>query len=126
MRLLTVLGHVANDVRVSRVRDGQATDAEVLAAGGAKVDVVAGVVVDAGLSEHGVVLNLGLLERGAVVGNDDEPSLALTKCLQRLLVAELSLAGLHDQGQARVDALGRLLGLLRAGRHVLGSSQRGW
>lgn len=62
----------------------------------AEVDVVAGVVVDAGLGKHGVVLNLGLLQGRAVGGNDDQPSLALAQCLERRLVAELRLAGLHD------------------------------
>ena len=64
---------MTDDVRVTRVGDGQAANAEVLTAGSAEVDVGSGVVVDAGLGEHGVVLNLGLLEGRAVGGNDHQP-----------------------------------------------------
>ena len=57
---LVSLRHGADDVGVSGVGDGECAHAEVLSAGGAKLDVVAGVVVHAGLGQHGVVLNLGL------------------------------------------------------------------
>ncbi len=53
-----------------------------------------------------------LPERRCVVGDDDELGLALPEGLERLLVAQHVLAGLHDEGQARVDGLGRLLLLL--------------
>ena len=56
---LLSLGHRADDVRVARVRDGHAAHAEVFAAGGAQLDVVAVVVVHARLGQHGVVLDLG-------------------------------------------------------------------
>ena len=46
-------------------------DAEVLGAGGAQLDVVAGVVVHARLGQHGVVLDLGLAQGRRVVGDDD-------------------------------------------------------
>ena len=47
-------GHVAHDVRVTGVSDGQARHAEVLSASSSEVDVVAGVVVHAGLGKHGL------------------------------------------------------------------------
>ena len=50
-----------------------------------------------------------LPEGRCVVGDDNELSLALSQCLQRLFVAEHILATLDDQTQARVDALYRLL-----------------
>ena len=56
--------HRADDVRVSGVDDGEGAHPEVLAAGGAQVHVVSGVVVHARLGQHGVVLNLALPERG--------------------------------------------------------------
>ena len=65
-------GHGPDDVAVPRVGDGEGADPEVLAAGGAQLIVVACVVVDAGLGQHGVVLNLGLAERGGVVGDDHQ------------------------------------------------------
>ena len=65
-------GHGPDDIAVPRVGDGEGADPEVLAAGGAELVVVAGVVVDAGLSKHGVVLNLGLAERWSVVCNDHQ------------------------------------------------------
>ena len=50
-----------------------------------------------------------LPEGRCVVGDDDELSLALPQCLERLFVAEHILAGLNDQTEARVDALYGLL-----------------
>ena len=58
--LCFTLGHGPDDVGISGVCDGEGANAEVLAAGCAQLNVVAGVVVNAGLSQHGVVLNLGL------------------------------------------------------------------
>ena len=58
--LCFTLGHGPDDVGISGVCDGEGANAEVLAAGCAQLNVVAGVVVDAGLGQHGVVLNLGL------------------------------------------------------------------
>lgn len=49
-----------DDVRISSIGDGQGAHAEVLAAGRAQLDVVAVVVVHAGLGQHRVVLDLGL------------------------------------------------------------------
>ena len=57
------LRHRADDVGISGVGDGEGAHAEVLSAAGAELDVVASVVVDAGLGEHGVVLDLGLPAR---------------------------------------------------------------
>ena len=53
-------GHAADDVRISRVGDGKRAHVKEFTAGSSQVDVVAGVVVDAGLGQHGVVLGLRL------------------------------------------------------------------
>ena len=42
-----------------------------LTTGSAEVDVVARVVVNAGLGKHGIILDLILADGGAVVGDDD-------------------------------------------------------
>ena len=42
----------------TRICDGQSAAPEVLSAGGAQLNVVAGVVVHASLGQHGVVLDL--------------------------------------------------------------------
>ena len=54
------LGHRSNDVRIARVRDGKGADPEVLSTGGSKLNVVASVVVNTSLGQHGIVLNLWL------------------------------------------------------------------
>ena len=51
-------------------------------------DPTSHVVVDTTLAEHRVVLDFRLLQRRAVVGDDDEPSLALSQGLEGGLVAE--------------------------------------
>ena len=53
-------GHAPDDVRVSGVGDGEGADPEVLSAGGSQLDVVADVVVHAGLGQHSVILDLRL------------------------------------------------------------------
>ena len=68
--------HGPDDIAVPRVGDGEGADPEVLAAGGAKLVVVAGVVVDASLGKHSVVLNLGLAERWRVVRDDHQLGLS--------------------------------------------------
>ena len=64
--------HRPDDVAVPRVGDGEGADPEVLATGSAELVVVASVVVDASLGQHGVVLDLGLAERWSVVGDDHQ------------------------------------------------------
>ena len=64
--------HGPDDIAVPRVGDGEGADPEVLAAGGAQLVVVAGVVVDASLGKHSVVLNLGLAKRWRVVRDDHQ------------------------------------------------------
>merc|ERR550534_2954589 len=81
-------------------------------AGCAQLDVVSDVVVHSGLSQHGVVLDLRLPEGRSVVGDDDELGLAQSEAVEGLFVAQQALSGLHDEGQARVDALVALLDLL--------------
>ena len=44
--------------------------------------------------------------------NDDQLRLARTQTLERRLVTEHDLTGLHHKRKARVDGVGRLLGLL--------------
>lgn len=73
--------------------------------------VVALVVVDGDLAEHGVVLHLALAQGRAVASDQDELGLAIAKRLDRLLVAELDLSGLDDKGKTRADGVGTLLGL---------------
>jgi hypothetical protein len=96
--------------------------------------VVASEVVHIGLGKHGIVFQLGFAERRGVAGNDDELSLSGTESLQSRLVSEsdcerwrsaidvdaeipvqknvLTFTRLHHKRQARVDAVGGLLGLL--------------
>jgi len=108
----SALRHVPDDVRVAGVGDGHPADAEVLAAGGAQLDVVAVVVVHAGLGEHGVVLDLRFPKSGRVAGNDNELSFSQAKLLQGLLVSQHVFAGFHHQRELGVDRLQRLLLLL--------------
>jgi len=69
-------------------------------------------VVHTSLGQHRVVLNLRLAKRRAVVRDQHELALALAKGLERGLVAERHLTGSHDDREARVDTLLRLLGTL--------------
>ena len=80
-------GHRPDDVAVPRVGDGEGADPEVLAASGTEFVVVASVVVDASLGQHGVVLNLGLAERWGVVGDDHQFGLS-TPAIERPLSTE--------------------------------------
>ena len=105
--------HGPDDVAVPRVGDGEGADPEVLAAGGAQLIVVACVVVDTGLGQHGVVLDLRLAERRRVVGNDHQLALAVPQGFESLLVAEAILARLHHERQPGVDGfIGLLTGFL--------------
>jgi len=99
---------------------------------GGSTYVVAGEVVDGGLSEHAVVLELRLAERRGVASNDDELGLAGAEGLEGGLVAKSDLAGLcwksdtalhgvrifardahlDRQRQLGVDAVGGLCALL--------------
>ena len=56
--------HGTDDVRVTRVGDSQCAHAEVFTTSRAQLDIVAGVMVNAGLGEHGVVLGLGFPVEG--------------------------------------------------------------
>ncbi|KAF8382023.1 hypothetical protein PRIPAC_71165, partial [Pristionchus pacificus] len=87
-------------------------DTEELSASGSELDVVAVVVVDSSLSEHGVVLDLRLSEGGGVAGDDDQLGLSTAEGLEGLLVSEAVLSRLHDHGKSGVDVLRRLLLLL--------------
>lgn len=54
------LGQRTDDVRISGIGDRHRADTEVATASGSQLNVVAAVVMDAGLGEHRVVLDLGL------------------------------------------------------------------
>lgn len=62
LRLITG-GHGFDDIGVARVGDRKRAHAEVLSAGGAELDVVAGVVVNASLRQHSVVLDFRFSEQ---------------------------------------------------------------
>jgi hypothetical protein len=51
--------HRPDDVRISRVRDGEGADSEVFTTGCSQLDVVARIMVDTSLGQHGIVFNLG-------------------------------------------------------------------
>jgi hypothetical protein len=74
--------------------------------------------VDRSLGQHAVVLQLRLAERRSVASNDDQLGLARAQRLQRALVADSNLAGLHDKRQLGVDAVGIALVLLLRGHCV--------
>jgi len=105
--------HRSNDIRVAWIGDGKDADAEVFTAGGSQLDVVAVVMMDASLGQHGVVLNLAFAELRAVAGNDYEFRLALSQRLKGLFHPQAVFAALHDQSESGVDRLQRLLGFLR-------------
>ena len=84
----------------------------MLAAGGTEVEVVAGVLVDGGVGEHGIVLNLSAADGGKVGGDDNELGATLADGLEGLGVAEAVLAGLHHKLELVVDGVGLGLELL--------------
>ena len=104
--------HLFGDIGVTGISDGEGGGTEVLTAGGAEVQVGAVVVVDGGLGEHAVVLELGLADGVAVVGDNDDLSAASTEGSHGLVEAEAVLAGLHDEGDLRVEVIYLRLGLL--------------
>jgi len=63
-----------DDIRITRVGDAEAAYSKVFTASSTELDVVSGVVVDAGLAQHGVVLDFGLSESRRVLGQNDELS----------------------------------------------------
>merc|ERR1712014_331426 len=105
LRLLRLL---LEDVRVTRVGDGQAAHPVVLPARRPEIDVVPAIVVHAGLAE-----------RRAVAADHDELALAAPQALEHGLVAERVLATLHHEGQAAVDVVLVLLALLHHGGVLL-------
>merc|ERR1719430_2420385 len=109
--------HGADDVTVPWVSDAQGAHSEVLPAGRAQLVVVASVVVDSCLGQHGVVLNLRLSEWWSIVSDDDKLRLPISQGLQCLLVSQAVLPRLHHQRQAGVDGFIGLLQLLSS-HHV--------
>ena len=105
--------HGSDDVRVPGVSDAQGTDKEIFSTSSPQLVVVASVVMDTSLGQHGVVLDLRLAERRRVVGNDHQLALAVPQGFESLLVAEAILARLHHQSQPGVDGfIGLLTGFL--------------
>ena len=58
LRRLLFWWHGTNDVRVTRISNAENWDTEVLATSCSQFDVVAGVMMDSSLGQHGIVLNL--------------------------------------------------------------------
>lgn len=109
------LGHlldVLDDIGVTGVGDADGTDTEVLTASGSEFNVVTSVVVNSSLREESIVFDLGLTERRTVASEDDKLGLSRTKRLESLLVSEVELTRLHNEGKTGVDALRVLLGYL--------------
>jgi hypothetical protein len=100
-----------DDIGITRIGDGEHTDAEVFTTGSSQINVVAVEQVETRLGQQGVVLELGLLQWRSVVGDDHQLSLAVAHDFDRLIVTEFVLAGLHHEGQQRVQILGDRLGL---------------
>ena len=111
-----------DNVRITRIGDGENTDAEVFTTSGAQLDVVAIEWMHTNVGQHGVVFNFGFLQWWRVVRNDDQLGLSVTQNLKRLVVSERVLAGLHHKCQASVDVLGdRLAWLLQTSCALLDS-----
>ena len=69
------------------------------------------------LGKHGIVLDLALAKGRCVCGDDDNLALVEAEGLDCCLVAQGSLARLHDELDARVHGLDCLLGLLSLRGH---------
>ena len=101
------------NVRVTLVNDSNDRRAIDLSAGNTKILVGTGKMMDAALAQHGVVLKLRLAQRRAVTRNDDKFGLSGAQSGERLLVAHLIFARLHNKRQARVDRISLGIRLLR-------------
>ena len=140
MNLLSFNWHVLDDVRISRIGDGQWANTEIFTACSAQFDIVARIMVNTGFGHHSVVFDFRFAEWWSVVWDDHQLGFALqitkfiisllfylkhvwnekkkiwktyqTKWLQSLFITEVIFAGLHDESQARVDALHGLFRLL--------------
>jgi hypothetical protein len=94
-----------HNIGVTSISDSHAGHTEVLTTSSSEVNVGTRVVVHLGAGQHSVVLDLRLLKRRAVVRDNEQDSLSLTKCLHRALVSEVEFTGLDDKGEVSVDAL---------------------
>lgn len=103
------------NVRVTGVDDGNDRAVEELPARRAELGVVATVVMDLRLGEHGQVLHFRLAKGGAIRRDEDHLRLAGAQALQAGLVTEDGLAGLHDELETGVHRLGVLLLLSSVG-----------
>ena len=65
-----------------------------------KSTLTSGVVENASLGEHSVVLDLRLAKGRAIAADDHELALSAAQCLERALVTQGVLAGLHNQSKA--------------------------
>merc|ERR1712244_63005 len=108
--LRRLLNHL-EDVRVTRVGDGEASHPKVFSASSSEVGVGTVVEVKMCLAQHAVIFELGLAQGGAVLGHDDHFGLRGPDRFEGLSHAEHDLAGFDNQLQLLVDVLSLLLHL---------------
>merc|ERR1719430_1081565 len=101
--------HSSDDIRVTRVSDGQSAYTEIFAASCPKLVIIPRVVVNPSFSQHCVILYLRLAQGWGIVSNDNKLALSIPEGLQSLLVPQTVLARLHDQGKPGIDGF---IGLL--------------
>lgn len=99
----------SQDIRISRISNGQDGAVEKLSASSSKSGVISIVVVNLSLCKHSKVLNLGSTKWRTVIGDQYHLSLGLAHALECSLVSEVSLAGLHDKLDTGVHVVNRLL-----------------
>lgn len=100
--------HASNDIRITWVNDRQCAYSVVFSTCCAQFNIIAAVVMDTSLGQHGIVLYFRFPQGRTVVGEDDQLRFALSDHLQSLLVAQHVLATFHNQLEPRVDRLQRL------------------
>merc|ERR1712150_401359 len=74
-------GHGPDNIRIPGVRDTQGAHTEIFSTSGPQLVVVARVVMDPSLGQHGVVLDLRLAEGWSVVGDDHQLALPVPQGL---------------------------------------------
>ena len=99
-----------DDIRITRVDDGETRDLEVFTAGSSQVEVVSGVVMDSGVGQQSVVFNLGSSEGRGVVRDDNKLGTSVSDSLEGGLVSKGELSGFDHKGQSGVDGFRGFLG----------------
>jgi len=97
------------DIRVTRVGNGQDGAVEEFTASRSKRSIVARIVVDGNLGQHGQILDLRLAKLWAVGCNQHHLGLVLTQGLDGSPGPKNGLARLHDQLETRVHRVLLLL-----------------